>query len=62
MKVYHCPVIAKFLHQGKDGFYVNLRVKHVEKECEVQCLSGMEKVKKKIPLIGKHVHATHSLR
>ena len=58
MKVYHCPVITKSLHQEKDGFCMNLLVEHVERECEIQCLSGMERVKKRIPLTGKNIQPT----
>ena len=57
MKVYHCPVISKSLHQGKDGFYMYLRVVHVEHECEVQCLSGQKKVMKKISVVGRYTYS-----
>lgn len=38
--------------QAKDGFYMNPHIAHVEEECEVQCLSGQEKVTKKIAVMG----------
>ena len=55
MKVHNCPVRYDPPQKEEGEYYANAYVTHVEKACEVQCISGTLTETKKIPVIGKLV-------